>query len=669
MSRPADGAAPSTVTCPSCTTVLPGDSVFCLQCGGRLPAAAPAAAPFAPSQRPPIPAISPSTLPGGAHDPAAPAPPEGPPRPQEAWADVTPVFGTPTGGAPAPVFAPTPSAAPPPNPLPSPSPPVGEAPRLPSAQRTMMGLQRDELAARAALAQAAAPPSSSPPDEAPTAPVLVAPPGVDPVPLRPRSGTMMGVAAPVPGSTGAAFPPTTVGYPGQAQRSPAEPGFAPPPRREAPPILGSPAPGATGPAAGPFPPQGSGYDSVDIHVPGLSPRRPSRAGRAVTIGLVAFAILAAGGYGISRYLRLGGPTLPPIAAEVRSAADGGLQLVILVEGAAPGTRVRRGAAEAPVGPDGRATLPLTLDPAEVGTLSLPVEVVPPQGPPRPHMAQVLLAYRVEPDLRMLAEEPAKVHLRFRVPDGAQLFVAGQPVTVAQGVGIAEIPGPSPAPPDPEAPHRSAFPVRVTTAAGRTVEGTYTLRLPRIALRVTEPGRLGVVRGPNAVIAGMAPGAVRVRVGSAEVDVTDGRFRAEIPVAPGSQEVAVVARGPGAAPAEVRVQLLRDVTEAAYLGPNDPGIGALLAPGTPAGQRLSLRGRVLDTRTSDPNTPPTFQLVVTERRCPQGRCVVWVDVPHGTVVATGETVRVVGETAGTRAYTTATNERRSDPVVLALTVTR
>jgi len=534
----------------------------------------------------------------------------------------------------------------------------------------MMGLQRDEVAARAALAQAQAPAPAVDPAP-PVAPREVAPSpaaaSADPVALRPRSGTMIGVAAPVPTPAAAPFAP-----PSQAYIAPQGPGPASPPppvahRREAPPILGTAAANPVGPSAGPFVPRGPGYDSVDLQVPGLGQRKPSGVGRALGIGVLVFGVLALGGYGVTRYLRPASATLPSIGAEVRSGADGALQLVVQMEGLAAGTRARRGTAEAPFGTDGRATLPLVLGPSDVGTLSLPVEVVPPTGAARPHLAQVLVAYRVEPDLRMLGEETARVHLRFRVPPGAQLFVAGQAVTVAEGLGIAEIPGPAPA--DADSPHRSTFPVRVVTAEGRTVEGAYTLRLPRIPLRIVEPGRLALVRAATATVVGTAQGATRVRVGAVDVDVTNGQFRAEVPVPPGTLEVPVIARGPGGAATQTTLRLLRDVPEAQFLGPDDPGVTALVTPGFPAGRRLSLRGRVLDTRTATPDAPPTFQLLVTDRRCPQGRCVVWVDVPHGTVVATQENVRVVGETAGTRAYTNAANERRDDPVVLALTVTR
>lgn len=657
MSRPPDGA-PNAVTCPTCATVLPGDSVFCLQCGSRLPAAAPNTAPFAP----------------------------GPAAPRPGWTDLTPVFGTATvGAAPSPVLVPSPPPAPPVAPPPAPPVPVpnvepvavapevpatGATPRLASAQRTMIGLQRDELAARAALAQAALPPAPAPPPAPAAPPPAEVTRNPDPVALRARAGTMIGVAAPLgpsqapPGVAPAASYPVAPQGPGAAAHQPFPPAH---PRREPAPMLGGSA-ALPGGSERPAPtPRDPAFESADLQVPGLGSPRRGRAGRAVAIGLAVFAVVGGGGYAVSRLVRPAAPSLPTLAAEVRSDAEGDLELVVTVPGAAPGTRVRQGPQEATVQSDGRATLPLTLDADAVGAVSLPVEVMAPGGAARAHVARVLLAYRVTPELQLLAEEPPRVHLRFRVPEGAQLFVAGQPVSVAQTVGIAEIPGPAMGPPD--APHRSTLPVRVVTAEGQSVEGTYTLRVPRVALRVVEPGRLALVRGATAVVAGTAPGATRVRVGSVEVNVSDGRFRAEVPVNPGAQDVSVTARGPGVAPTQVSVRLLRDVTEAQYLGPVDPGVAALLNPSAPRGQRLSLRGQVLDSRAAAPDQPPTFQLLVTDRRCPQGRCVVWVDVPHGAVVATRETVRVVGETAGTRAYTNAAGERRSDPVVQALTVAR
>ena len=67
--------------------------------------------------------------------------------------------------------------------------------------------------------------------------------------------------------------------------------------------------------------------------------------------------------------------------------------------------------------------------------------------------------------------------------------------------------------------------------------------------------------------------------------------------------------------------------------------------------------------------PSFQLLVTDRACPNQQCLAWVDMAPGTLVRVNENVEVVGETHGTRTYVNQTGQRRTDTVIRALFVLR
>lgn len=407
----------------------------------------------------------------------------------------------------------------------------------------------------------------------------------------------------------------------------------------------------------------------ELEVPGLGSRRRSGGvGRAVLLGLVVFGALAGGAVGLQRYLATRQTAAQTLPAIVQSSPDGSLALVVTLRGAAPGTSLRiPGRDPVSVSAEGTATLPLALGPEQVGTITQSLEEIAPGGVVRRHEARFVVGYRVETDLQLLGEEPPRVHLRFHVPEGAQLFVSGQPIRVERGVGVAELPGPAPSDLDtPGEGTRQRFPLRVVVAEGTEITSEYELRVPRLPLTVTAPGRLASLNAPTAVVTGSAQGATRVRVGGIEVRPAEGQFRAEVPLQNGANSVDVIAYGAGA-PVKVRLSLYNNVTAEQYLslGGGNAGAAALVGTGV-VGRRLQAQGTVLSDPT-DAQGVRAVQLRVLDRQCPGGQCVTWVDLPASATVRRGDTVRVVGEVIGARAYRTQSGDRRNDPVLRAFSV--
>ena len=506
----------------------------------------------------------------------------------------------------------------------------GAAP-APSSGRTMLGVAMGSLAAPTPTVQAPSQVPSQAPSQAPSQGVLL-PSVTTSQRMRREQAPMMGGHA--PGVPSATLPPGML--------DPRSPTMAP----------YVPGPG----------------DSLDFRVPGL-PRR-GRSGPWLAVSLLVLALIL-GGAAVAFVLR-GRGEAPALPAQIRTAAQGTV-IALTVPDAPAGTRLRYRGADYPVGANGTVEFPAGELPSEVGTVGLPVAIVRPNTPPEDRTAEVLIAWRVEPDLRHLGEDPARIHLVFHVPPGSSLAVAGQPIRVAGDTGIAEIPAPPPMPVTTLDPmRRDRFPIRVQTPSGAVVQGEYELRVPRATLRVDSPGPAALATNGTLAVRGRAPGATRVTIGGRPAALLAGAFSATVPVGPGNTPVDIVAYAPGAAPAVATVQAWRDITPQTYLGTGAQGAqgaqgaSVVAASPPPEGARVRLDGRVLGNPVQDANGR-TFQLMVEDRACHGGRCLVWIDPAAPVDVHDGDRVEVVGETHGVRAYTTQGGERRSDPVVIALFV--
>lgn len=625
------GAGGPQIHCHVCNAELPSDATFCLQCGSRVRAIPPApsmttvGAPAAKSNKP-------------VHTPT--------------MLGVSPSATPPLTAVPAPAAVPTPAAD-----LqstlvdrPSIDVPSAEAatlalpaPQLPTAvpnkQRTMIGVAREGL---------------SLPSPVPTDPPPPAPPSVPP-----RSVTMMGVAGPSPA------PPAPGPFPVASAPPPAEVDPNAHRRRETPPFVGGTSPGSaprTGDSG--YAPQRS-FDR-NAETLKLAPRRSSAPW--VVAGLVGLALLGGGAFLAYHAF---GPTAPvPLQAEVR-LVEGVMRVHATIPGSDARWRIIYRGQESAIGASGSVDFPLVgISPDDVGDVVLPIEVRDPTGQRSERALRVVIGYRVTADLDHTGDDPPRVHLRFRVPLGASLSIAGQPITLAGQVGVAEIPAPAAMPMEAAAASRSErFPIEVRTTSGVTIRGEYELRVPRLPLRLELPGPLSHVDAAMVTVEGSLPRATRVLVGSQAATLMGDHFRAEVPIAPGANNLTVRGFAPGGAPATASFTVYRSTTPQDYLasGGGDRGVAPLVTP-TAASVRLRVRGRVINS-TQAAGELPSFQMVVADRACPGQQCLAWVDMAPGSLVRVNETVEVVGETHGTRTYVTQGGQRRTDAVIRALFLTR
>jgi hypothetical protein len=160
------------------------------------------------------------------------------------------------------------------------------------------------------------------------------------------------------------------------------------------------------------------------------------------------------------------------------------------------------------------------------------------------------------------------------------------------------------------------------------------------------------------------------VGPQAATVIGDTFSAAVPVNAGSNALDVVAWSPDGAPTLVNLVVYRGVTPETYLstGGGDRGVQGLLARPIVAGTRVRLQGSLI-ADLSTPNEQPTWQLVVEHASCPSRRCTALVRAPASPALEMNANVEVIGELRGERAYTTQSGERRSDPIVQAVVVTR
>ncbi len=628
------GAGGPQMHCHICSAELPQDATFCLQCGSRVRAVptSPAATPATGS----LPLVAPSvaaprhaTMLGVA--PTAPAV-------AAAQLHATLLGSHPAGSAANVVPAPAELSI-------APSLPV---PTLPAAvankQRTMIGVARE------ALAMPPVPKSERPPTSVPAPPVEPS--------VVPKSRTMMGVAPPAARSF-APPAPSSVALPPQEPTTPLmDPNARR--RRESPPFVGEQRVGPGSPPATHFP---SSRTEDELRLPKRTPLGLWIAGAVVGLALVGGAVMM----GVHLF---GASGPPPLQAEVR-LADGTLRVHATLPGADARWRVRHHGAEFPVDASGAVEFPLSgLDPNAVGEIVLPIEVIDAARARTARALRIVIGYRVVADLDHLGDDPPRVHLRFRVPSGAKLSIAGQPIALSGQLGVAEIPAPAAlAMESPTAVRSDRFPIEVRTASGVVIRGEYELRVPRLPLRVESPGPLSLINASMVTVEGSLPRAARVLVGTQLATLMGSHFRAEVPIAPGANMLTVQGFAPGGAPVTTTLMVYREVTPQDYLasGGGDRGLAPLVSP--PASTvRLRVRGRVINS-TQAVGEMPTFQLLVSDRTCPSLQCLAWVDLAPGSAVRINEIVEVVGETHGTRSYVNQTGQRRTDTVIRALFILR
>lgn len=616
MVSPPGSAGERTMFCPRCGTALPMEGRFCGNCGHVLedpPLAAPAVPEARVTAR--APAAAATSLPG----------------PVAARPLMRTMMGTafPAPG-PAPILQPAPAPAPAPA-----GTARGSAPKVVpvfNAHQTMMGLVNPVV------------------PSAPSAPGAAARPrGVS---VASAQQTMMGIIAPA----------------GSRAHG----------RAELPPMIGGIAPGlapssATDSGRGAAVPFQSADDDYDPLGRKRKSRAPGTSHTALwsTVGLSL--TLAAGGATWLALRTRGTPAIPPVQAEVQST-ETGLAMTVALQGQPPGTVVQYAGQRQALDALGRARFTLGDLGTRIGTIDLPIDVTPPNAATTRRTARLVLAYRVEPDLSGLGAEPPTARLIFQVLPAAHLRIDGQTVaTDALGHGVATLAAIAPLAADGPAAHEQTLHIQVQNADGTVAEGSYSLRMPRTALALERPvGTTAITTAPRFVVRGHAPQATRVTVNRAPAVVQNGAFEAMVPLStPGRVPVDIVAFSPGSAPAQMHVDIDRvAATDTAaftrFLASNGAGINSLATNSLMTGQRVQFAGRVPGA-PREHESGQTFQLVVIDRRCPAGHCLLWVDTEPGVAPAEGASADVIGTVTGRRTSVMADGERRSDPVVHAVVV--
>lgn len=603
---------------------------FCGSCGQALPAGV-APASTSPPSAPPSGRTPARTIIGVAPDaltslPAAGSAPTDAPRTASTSNTIlglSPGFD-PAHNVPSPIPSNTSNSPTAPDPQKPNAPPVQVA----SAHKTMIGM-------------AMSPPSAVQPSNTPKP--------SPPAPVANAYKTMLGMPMDVPNTIGPAHR-----------------------RSEPPPMLGGPAPGAP-----PEPAFQAPITTPSLASPSRATSTHRRTSPVLVVGLATILTLVAA-IGVWVILAARKNTSEsPLQAQVQSQPDGTLTMLVTIPGMPAGTSVRYGNQTQTLDAQGQARFRLNELSNRVGTIELPLEIIPLNGKPQRRIAQIVLAYRVEPDLSNLAADRPGLRLIFHVVPGSRLVVNGQPVTTdpSLGVGAATIDNVAPLPVDGPDSLSSPFDVRVTAPDGTTATGVYHLRVPRTPLLVERPSQGHITTTADRVVLhGRAPGARRITLNGSPVPLEGHTFTTVVPVPTVGQHIwTLVAYSTSGAPALARITVERIAPNdrraiARFLGASPAGAQQISTGTIPPGTHVRVRGRVLGA-PREYEGGQTFQLVVTESPCQQSRCLVWIDTEPGVTVTDGTVVQVIGTVTGRRQAVTASGERRSDVVIHAVGVWR
>ncbi|MDP3274624.1 MAG: hypothetical protein Q8Q09_05470 [Deltaproteobacteria bacterium] len=409
-----------------------------------------------------------------------------------------------------------------------------------------------------------------------------------------------------------------------------------------------------------------GSDSFsDFAIPGLNTSKSRGSGQAKRIAAVVLAAVVVGG-GVLLALSLRKGALAPLVATAESA-NGERTLVIQVPNAPAQSRLRYTGGEVAIEANS-ARLPGSVLNDRVGRVELPVQMVS-GGTVTARTAVIVVAYLVQADLEGLAQDPPVARLRIRVQPGATVTLDGQPVQVdAQGQGIAAVADVRALrASEPELHHN--FAIHVQNPDRSSADGTYGFALTRAPLQIDRPtGERWQTSAPQLLVRVRAAGASAVQIQGAEATREGEVFSRLVPLAEGpASALTVRAMRPGFAPAlgEIQVERLADtaagVRAFAPVGDAPCGEGLL-------GKKLSVSGRVL-AEPREHNGGVSFQLAVSDRRCPDRIAPLWVDAEPGTATQAGRTLRVTGVITSTRTSVSASGDRRTDPVLHAAFVGR
>lgn len=412
---------------------------------------------------------------------------------------------------------------------------------------------------------------------------------------------------------------------------------------------------------------------MHAYVPPVTTSEPplpkKRGGGGLVLGVAVFLLL--GGLGAAAWFFLADHG-EALMAEVVRVEEGEFLEIRFAEGS-DAREVVMGETRVTV-EAGRARLPLAADALSVGTNRFEFEVLGEGEARDTHQVEVVLRYRLEPDLAGLDATPPVFRVRVAAPVGTTVQVDGAAVTLdAEGEGVWEQPIPVPQLAAQEGPLARQIPYRVEFAAAEDApgpeEGSITLSVPRVPLALAQPGLRPVTDQERLELVTEVSGVDAPALTLDGTSLTpmppspDGprRFRGELGLELGERSFVVEARAPGHAPTRLTIEARRVADLAAEA--ESYGAEAIPYPELVAqldarrGARVSYVARVYNVGAQ--GDPRAFQVLVRDCPGPEA-CPLWLDVVAAQTPHEGDWVRVIGEVSGSQSFRTESGEALTVP---------
>lgn len=424
-----------------------------------------------------------------------------------------------------------------------------------------------------------------------------------------------------------------------------------------------PAPSSKRPAS--KPPQPSldttSDDWPDEEVPPRSSPIPLIIGIASAVVVISVAVVL-----IYFFALDSGPALRP---QVFPSPDGSRVTVTFALPEAPeGTVIRSEGQVIPV-TAGQAGFEIPMSRLQLGTNSLPIEIVEPGQSPRQLSFPIILRHQIAVDASGLDAEPPFVAVNFRTAPDVQLAVEGNPVATPGGVYSHKI-ALSSIPTEEEGEsliYKVSFQL-IDPKTGSSEQGQQLVTVPVTKLELNRPAKQAVVDTEVITVSGIADPQAQVTVNGNMVGVTAVGFSTSVPLPSlGEHEIKVRAKAPGKAPAirDAKVQRIADLESAAKNWSKDadakidyPNLAR--DPNALVGKKIVMNGRIVNIKTERGIT--AFLLYVADS-CPAGaRCAVYVLFRGETDAGQQSWVDVYGTVRGTRAVDLPSGQKLEVPAV-------
>jgi hypothetical protein len=392
----------------------------------------------------------------------------------------------------------------------------------------------------------------------------------------------------------------------------------------------------------------AGWDDDDDEPP---KRRGSSGLLIVAIAAVSVLVIGAAALVYLLVLRGGGGPAP----QLFPSADGrALTAVLTFKDAPLGATVQVQGQTVPV-VGGQARFDLPREGLKVGENAVPIIYGAPGAAPEAMTVPIFVRYTASTDLQGLATAEPFFVVDFRIAEGIQLAINGQPVQAIGGgyalkVPLSQVTAAAGEQSGDALLHK--IPFQITGGDGAVEQGQQIVSIPMTQLRVDRPAPNATVASETVTCAGAVDDGAVVTVNGAAVGVMAAGFRASVPLpAIGKHTVTIEARAPGKAPRTATLEVTRiqsfDAALEAWSADLDRGIDyPTLArdPNLVVGKKIALHGRVVNISTERGVT--AFLLYVGEG-CPAGaKCAVYVAFRGETDAGLQSMVDVYGKVRGT-----------------------